>query len=42
MAKHRKRTLGEKLVGSAREAVEIERGEREPARISIRQRSAPR
>ncbi len=34
MAKHRKRTLGEKLVGSAREAVEIERGEREPARIS--------
>lgn len=34
MAKQRKRTLGEKLVRSAREAVEIERGEREPARIS--------
>lgn len=34
MAKQGKRTLGEKLVGSAREAVEIERGELEPARIS--------
>lgn len=34
MAKQRKRTFGEKLVRSAREAVEIERGELEPARIS--------
>ena len=34
MAEQRKRTLGEKLVGSAREAVEIERGRLEPARIS--------
>lgn len=34
MAKQRKRTLGERLVTSAREAVDIERGELEPARIS--------
>lgn len=34
MARQRRRTLGEKLVTSAREAVEIERGELEPARIS--------